>query len=472
MKKNKRLFKLLKTPHGLFTFIALIFGGIFLLVIPPFQTPDEAAHFLRAYQVSNGDFVPSQKDGVTGSYLPKSLQKTEWVVDGGTPLQTQPNVKYRLGNTKAALVNVPLNESDKGFVDTTVTASYSPLGYIPQVIAILFGRLFALPPIIILYLAKIAVLLAWIGFVFVAIKLFPFKKWAVVGIALLPMFVAQSVSMGVDVMAIGAGLVFTAAALNVIARRQSVTRRIFVILLVSGVVMVLSKQVMAVLLPVVFALKFNAPSRHAIKGWAMKLSIIITPIVLLFAWSALLPQVGQSVTQIQNQQDTTGQIKGVVEDPLGFVRVVFNTFFIPGAPGNGVVQSLMGNFGWLDTPLALVFVIVGYVALFGFWLVNYEKMDKVSISKRTRFLFLAITILYFFAVCGAMYVLFSPLGSSLIVGIQGRYLFPCLFLLLPVFYSGLILMKERHFVRATVIVTVFLLLVSAGTIFARYYVNA
>jgi hypothetical protein len=39
-------------PTRIFVLFALIFGILFIVVTPPFQVPDEGAHFSRAYQIS------------------------------------------------------------------------------------------------------------------------------------------------------------------------------------------------------------------------------------------------------------------------------------------------------------------------------------------------------------------------------------------------------------------------------------
>jgi hypothetical protein len=47
-------------PHYLFLFFALVWGIVQLLIMPPFQVPDEPAHFLRAWGVSDFQFVNHQ----------------------------------------------------------------------------------------------------------------------------------------------------------------------------------------------------------------------------------------------------------------------------------------------------------------------------------------------------------------------------------------------------------------------------
>lgn len=469
MKKYLNIFTAsIKSPQGFFAWVAFILGGVFLLIIPPFQTPDEAAHFLRAYQVSNLDFIPIKKDNIIGSYLPTSIQKTETAIDGSGAIQTHANLKYRLGNTKAALLNVPLNEGEKKFVDTTVTASYSPIGYIPQVLAIWFGRLFDTPPIVMVYLARLFVLVTWIGLVFASIKIFPFKKWAVAGIALLPMFLAQAVSLGVDVLAVGSGLLFLSTILYCIYTKNTIHRKILFLLLATGIVMTMSKQVMAVLLFLILTLKNNSLSENVKKNLFFKILIILLPILILILWTIVLPEISSNVTQLQNNQDTVGQVKYIMGQPLIFIRTLFYTLFFTW--GDGISQSLIGNFGWLDTPLSSFFINLGYVSLFAYWFVDYEKKSIQPTSKLNKTIFFVITATYFLSVCAAMYILFSPVGYPLIVGIQGRYLFPCLFLLLPVLFVKVLTTKERYFVLSTKVVSITLLVASIVTIVYRYYI--
>ena len=51
-------------PAKFFVYCALIFGIILVVLIPPFQSPDEDSHFKKAYCVSNGKLYPTEKNGV------------------------------------------------------------------------------------------------------------------------------------------------------------------------------------------------------------------------------------------------------------------------------------------------------------------------------------------------------------------------------------------------------------------------
>ena len=54
-----------------YIYISLVFGLLFVFIVPPFQSPDEDSHFKKAYQVSKGHLYPSIRKNVAGNYFPK-----------------------------------------------------------------------------------------------------------------------------------------------------------------------------------------------------------------------------------------------------------------------------------------------------------------------------------------------------------------------------------------------------------------
>src|ERR1700743_3381737 len=66
----------------LFTLIALVAGLIIVHEVPLFWGLDESAHFSRAYQVSEGQFLPQKlPDGNYGGSLPASVPAARNAVD-------------------------------------------------------------------------------------------------------------------------------------------------------------------------------------------------------------------------------------------------------------------------------------------------------------------------------------------------------------------------------------------------------
>src|ERR1700690_4387510 len=65
--------------HKIFLLFGMDFGIVWLLLIPPFQGPDEFTHFYRAYMLSEGKLKLSidPSSGGSGCYLPASIKELE-----------------------------------------------------------------------------------------------------------------------------------------------------------------------------------------------------------------------------------------------------------------------------------------------------------------------------------------------------------------------------------------------------------
>lgn len=468
-KTLKRVFTNVKRyPHIFFIVAALFFGGLFIVAVPPLQTPDEATHFLRAYQIAEGKFISQNVNGVTGDYLPSSIQKTFTVLEKDGPIQFNSNKKYHHRQTKAALFDVPLNTSERQFYDISSASSYSPIAYLPQSVGIFIAKLFDSPVVVMLYIVRLCNLLFWVGVLYAAIRLFPWKKWAVAGIALLPMVVAQSASAGIDGVSVGSGVLFLAAICYLYAKNEALSLKVAAGVILLATVMVLSKQVMIALLPLLFLLR-RSQFENLRKYWLFIALGVMVPLAMFAIWTLLVPEVSQSASQIQNGQNTAEQVKFVIGAPWQFAEALYYTFFFTW--GDGIWTSLMGNFGWVDTPLPSMFIVAGYVGLAIYLFANYETVTLGRImSKYRRWLLALLALGYGLLVCLAMYVLYSPLKYDIIVGIQGRYFFPVLFLLIVILLSSSIKVKKEWFIRFTIIFSVIMLTASVATIMYRYYV--
>ena len=49
----------------IFVFLALIFGLLYVFILPPFQSVDEGNHFFRTYQISTGRFIPKENSKIS-----------------------------------------------------------------------------------------------------------------------------------------------------------------------------------------------------------------------------------------------------------------------------------------------------------------------------------------------------------------------------------------------------------------------
>lgn len=460
---GKILFRVKTLPEYFFAVFALIFGVVFIVVTPPFQAPDEAAHFLRSYQVSDFNFVVDEVDGKAGGRLPEAVHRTIQITALNPSMEFRPDIKYNISKTKEALL---IKDTGKEItLDFSNTAAYAPVSYLPQSIGMLIGKIFGVPPLVLLYLGRFANLVAWIACIVLSIRLIPRKKWVLAAIGLLPMAVFQASSLSTDVMATGMAAVFFSLVLFYLNRQKVLAVKEIGLILLAGIILALSKQVMFVLLPLVLLLA-NSLFKNKKQAYIVKFGLILIPLLCAGLWLYLVKDINIAST-LTNGQNQAAQLSFIIHAPWSFINTLWNTYFFTW--GDEIGRSLIGNFGWVDTPLSMFWVVFGYVELILLLLMGYEL--KQWLSKRQKIIVAACFVLYWLAVNAALYVFYSPVGYKIIVGLQGRYFIPLLILLIPLFYNKVFKLNKTIYLQIAKTFPLILLIASAITIYFRYYIN-
>jgi len=454
-----------RKPEGFFVVVSSLFGLLFLFTFPPLQTPDEASHFLRTYQVSQLDFVPITHGGLPGGYLPASIGNTIELLDTKPSLRFHPEIKYDIHRTKAAL-NMPLEKTNTIFIPGV--ANYPPVGYVPQAIGVAMGTIFNLPAVALMYIARAASLVTWIFLIFMAIKVVPQKKWAFVGVGLLPMLLSQAVSPGIDAVSIGLAVLFVAVVLRLKNVKNISTKWLILMILLASLI-ALTKQTGILVLGFIFLLRTSQFDKDKLRAIAKKLLVVTVPIFLFISWMSLTIHLDGAGTSVSGQ-NSSAQLINILQHPFRFIQVMFNTFFTTW--GDEVVRSFVGNFGWMDTPLAGGIITVGYIFIAFLLFVNYSGVSKnLQLSCANKWLVLMLVFLYVTGNCIALYLLYSPVDFSVIHGLQGRYFLLILFMLIPLFANVALRISRKKFVSTVQVLSLFLLVSSALTIYLRYYIT-
>jgi uncharacterized membrane protein len=451
------------SPVRFFAVTASVFGLLLVFTVPPFQAPDEPVHFFRTYQITEGNFRVDKVGTVYGGILPQSLEVTVSKTAYNPQIQFVPGQKYNVENTKAAFAIKTTDQ--KHTYDFSTTAYYSPISYIPQSIGVLLGKI-THTPIISMYLGRLANLVAWIILFIIAIRLMPYKKWAVAFIALIPMALFQGASLSADVMAIGLFAVSLALVLKLTRQKQPAARTDLAILLGLMSALVLSKQAMFVFAPLVLLLPARLFSGRKSHYWS-KIALLALPVILFGGWMLAAGNVPQSTAV--NGIDPTIQRQHLMHNPFNFLNASVNTYLF--SWGDGITKSFIGNFGWIDTPLAEPFVVIGYVAMFLLLVSSTTPGKRIWLSMQQRSYLLLLGLVYVGAVTAALYLYFTPVDFKIIVGLVGRYYLPFALLLIPVLAGTWLFMKEKAYRRIAIATPLFLLTVSYITIYFRYYVH-
>ena len=186
----------------------LLWGLIFLIVNPPFQAPDEPAHFFKMWGYTQGTLRHTIKAGWSGTELPESIERIYKFYS-----------QYVYTNKKIPLIEtvkyskLPLNKDNKVFVKFIPT-SYTPLSYFPSFIVLWVMKFLSIKPLLMMYILRFCSLLVYLSLTYFAIKITPCKKWLFLFFSLLPVNVYQAAAISTDGITLGVIMLFAAYTLK------------------------------------------------------------------------------------------------------------------------------------------------------------------------------------------------------------------------------------------------------------------
>jgi uncharacterized membrane protein len=392
-------------PFTVFLPFALLFGVAFAFLIPPFQSPDEPNHLLRAYQVSEGVFFPEKQDQRLGGTLPASLA------------QVRDSFSYLKMNNQARLDNdlifrslhLPLQPENRNFLDFPNTAIYAPTAYLPQATAIALLRPLGATPLQMLYAARLANLFVWAFFVLAALWLMPFLKNTLAALALLPASLVIAASANADV--ITNGLCWWLVASFCAGGQKG-----FKIL--AGLIIVCVNKLIA--LPLVGLFMLN---RKPTFQFGVFLSVAL---VAALAWGGFAQKnfitydnynpAYRDAQTLNEGVDPARQQRFIIENPLYFIEITSKSI-VKSLPS--MAAHFVGKFGWEKNYLHPI-----WLALLWLVLAAMLASEENPLPWRQRILAGVIVALYVGMFAVTMYALWCPVGAGEVTNFQGRYFVP------------------------------------------------
>jgi uncharacterized membrane protein len=453
-------------PHALFLLLGSLFAALLLFLTPPFQVPDEPAHFLRAYQVSELGVFAHRPRGQGpnrvhfGGRLPRSLLAVFVKVSADVPGHREH--KQDLTQLLVSL-HTPLRPEEREFIGFDNTARYPPILYLPQAIGIRFARALGASALLILYAGRLGSVAAWLLCGYWTLRIIPIGRWFVFALLLMPMSIFEAASLSADVVTNSLTFLFIAF---IIGWALDPTLRIGVgrlaVLVVLGALVALCK---AVYTPVVLLIlmiprpRFLSGSRRAY--WLSCAVVIAISFAACIAW--WLPATLHSVPIREGDIDGHRQLLFILHHPVQFlsmnVRSLEPTY----------LGATIGNLGWLDTPMGRPFLSC-YAALL-LLAALAEGHKQICVGLWPRCLAAACALIAWLAVDTASYLTWTPVGAPRIEGLQGRYLIPFLPLGALLLYNRCLAdYTKRHWSLFMMVCTAASCLYTVHMIIRRYYI--
>jgi uncharacterized membrane protein len=409
----------LMRPGVAFILLSGFFGSLTVIATPPLRGPDEAAHFLRAYGISRGEIIPSAVDekGRKGIWLPSRLyhdfelfESSRYKIRDANFSYRDVFLEYRHRSDQGTVERLPV------FVLYSGSEGYSPVPYIPYVMAALMARATKLDFLGTLYLMRFTGLAVLTAVAAMAIAMMPYLRWAFVCIAMLPAALYARAVISAD----GAAL---ASVMVVVALCVRSTRRVDAPPVLEQAawmaVCVLSKppQIAFTLLATM-----RRPFRELVADWRALAMIVLPGCIIALFWFYITGsdvaawRMSEPKGVPMEQFEVTWKLGFMLEHPLHFPKAALENFKY----SFDLWQQLIGVLGWLDTPLQPWV----YPTLSGMLAVCFLVPTDASRSIRLRTATIAlmtIVVCYWLALNLIFFLVWTPIDSNAVSGLQGRY---------------------------------------------------
>jgi uncharacterized membrane protein len=435
--------------------IVLILGTVIglsmAIMTPPFQVPDEDAHFFRAYQTSILSLRLEKRGGRVGAELPRCYLDTQLLFRGIT--------FDRSSRVNAPMYKQALAMNDRSPAFSSPILPYPPVAYVAQAIGLFAGRSANAPPIISFYFARLFNLALFLFMTTWAIRLMPVMPWGLALLTLMPMTMFQGASVSADAFTIGLSFLMIAFLLRCAVQDQRLTVHHIVFMFGGAVLLSLAKQGYSPIIFLAFVIPFDRFGTRMRKAIVIAGLFIVTAaigIMCLFAisdYSVGLPG-----------SNSAEQLRLILAHPLAYAYKLavspFRSFCI---------ESFIGWLGWLDTRLPKWILIPYSLLLIA---VPFAERRASNVTRQQRWIAGGLFVLLGAIIFTVQYLSWNVVGRKIIDGVQGRYLIPFSPLLLLQFNNRRISFSIEDHPSARRALIGFIILVHVVTaviLIRRYY---
>ncbi len=411
----------------LFIMISIFFGILFVLIIPPLQSPDEDSHFLKSYLMSQGTFLPEKVNDNVGFYLPEKLDN--YIRDKQSYMG---NIEKKYTYSEIYFEQLlPFSYDSVIFKDIS-TSKITPIAHIIPAIGIriaLINQSFdsqgIVGPAVLLQFARAFSLIIYTIIGYFAIKITPKFKKTFFTILLLPSVLFLRSTVTYDSLLVVITALSLAKMLKIYEESNYKFKKWDYILFIScGFILLNIKTVYSI----VFLLMFSIPKERfgSLKGKIKSFSIMIMTVLILTILMKLLYIGLNSPTS----EIVMAQIKFVTQNPFLTFKIL-NKNILNQIPNQ--FYWMVGTVGLLDTYFPVLLVNLIYFNLF-IIIVTEIIEEKCCLSSWINILYIILIYLSIIAIYASMYISWTPVivnkvGGLEITGVQGRYFIPYLFMI-------------------------------------------
>lgn len=426
-----------------FLVLALISGFFISFLTPPMCSPDENAHFMNAYAISYGDFLPEVVDGMPARYVEGRVLNFVWKYND----RFHGNMDEKYSFSEQYFDSYLNDNNTEPVLYATNLNTINPVCYLPSSLFMYAGRLLgqaitptlaSLPYNLLIY-GRLGNCLFYVSVIYLALCITPCFRRVMLILAMMPMVLFLGASVNYDAILIPVCFLFIAEVGKLLTEPlekpiaiEDICRILFCTFFLVGI-----KQAYAPLLLMLLAVPKG-------KYGSTKKMIICIALVFLVGIIAYLPvmminRINAGIGETSNDIYIAGQTEYVKTHLAEMPAVFFNTLR---SFKGFYMESFWGKLGQLDTTIPFPYEVIFYYILM---IVSVADVVTISIWDRQwkRILPVIAVFISVVGIFGIMYLTWTPLpgiadgvGSQYISGVQGRYLIELFIPCLSVFCFG------------------------------------
>lgn len=414
------LFKKKLKVEKVFLIVSIGLGIIYMYMLPVRSAPDEDAHIVTAYNISNKILGTDELTENGKIYMRYCDTKAAY---------KSYNYFYDINQIYSNFFMLPIEE-ETIMVESTYgrdVLEISPDPYIVPAIGITIGRVLGLSGELTLLLGRLLNYILYIAIVYFAIKRIPFSKNVLLFITMLPIVVQQTASYSYDSLVIALSMALVSYLCFYCVENSKLKYSDLAWLAVTCLLLCRLKSsaylplVLVLLIPA-FRFRKNLDKKKLVYG----LIGVVGLVFLYKTTSVIINMLTES-----GQSDSVSEyytIPYLLESKKNTLLILFNSiwrnmdFYI----FSGIGYSL--SYFTINTP---VFVSLGYIFILLMGTTSIEG-DKKYFSGYEKIFCLCMSLISAGGISLVMLLSWTEIGQMQINGVQGRYFIPMLILLLSV----------------------------------------
>lgn len=438
-----------------FIFLSLIFGFLYVFILPPFQSVDEPAHFYRGYEIISGKAVSQKLGDKVGDYLPQSLETLESKYE---PIMKNINKKV---STEFILDSsrIKLSPDNIKFIDFKNTALYSPTCYLTQIPGMFIAKILGANPLGIFYAGRISNLLFFTFIVYLSIRIIPFYKLTMMLLALMPMTLSLAGALTSDVVVIGLNFLWIAYLLKLAFSEDIIHNKQIASLILLATVLSLSKYYF-MLIPLLLLIP-RTKFKNQYKYLVCLLGVLLSSLICALLWQDVINHL---VFAMNSNADPIKQLGFIFSHPVSYFLILLKTaiFKLP-----RIIITMIGVLGTQDTPLDFISYMIYPLLVILSLPVGYKAKFKFNKFQNTVLIStLLFSVLLIFT---TLYLTWSPVYSSIVIGLNGKYFIPLVLPLLLLFYNYMNIKLPETAVFFIIAIVILILISSDLSLMHRFY---